>query len=79
MIWNILLTLLVFVVIIVIHEAGHFTAAKLSGVRVNEFALGMGPALVKKKWGETTYSIRAFPVGGFCSMEGEDASSEDHD
>ena len=77
MIWNILLTLLVFVVIIVIHEAGHFTAAKLSGVRVNEFALGMGPALVKKKWGETTYSIRAFPVGGFCSMEGEDASSED--
>ena len=54
MIWNILLTLLVFVVIIVIHEAGHFTAAKLSGVRVNEFALGMGPALVKKKWGETT-------------------------
>ena len=60
MIWNILLTLLVFVVIIVIHEAGHFTAAKLSGVRVNEFALGMGPALVKKKWGETTYSIRAF-------------------
>lgn len=77
MIVNILLTLLVFIVIIVLHEAGHFAAAKLSGVRVNEFALGMGPALFKKQWGETTYSIRAFPIGGFCSMEGEDAASDD--
>ncbi|MGI5856363.1 MAG: RIP metalloprotease RseP [Candidatus Merdivicinus sp.] len=77
MIVNILLTLLIFVVIIIIHECGHFLVAKLSGVRVNEFALGMGPTLLKKQFGETIYSVRAFPIGGFCSMEGEDASSND--
>ncbi len=77
MIVNILLTLLIFVVIIIIHECGHFLVAKLSGVRVNEFALGMGPTLLKKQVGETTYTVRAFPIGGFCSMEGEDASSND--
>ncbi len=77
MIVSILLTLLIFIVIIMIHECGHFLVAKFSGVRVNEFALGMGPALLKKQMGETTYTIRAFPIGGFCSMEGEDSSSED--
>ncbi len=60
-----------------IHECGHFLAAKLCGVKVNEFALGMGPALFKKKKGETLYALRLFPIGGFCAMEGEDAESED--
>jgi len=55
-----------------IHEFGHFIVAKLNGVKVNEFAIGMGPRLLKWGKGETVYSIRAFPIGGFCAMEGED-------
>ena len=77
MLVNILLTLVIFLVIIFIHEFGHFLMAKWSGVRVNEFALGMGPAIFRRQKGETLYSIRVFPIGGFCSMEGEDAGSED--
>lgn len=57
---------------ILVHEFGHFIVAKLMGVRVNEFAIGMGPRLLKWGKGETEYSIRAFPIGGFCAMEGED-------
>ncbi len=69
---KVLLALLLLSILITIHEFGHFLMAKLTGVRVNEFAIGMGPRLLK--WGkkETVYSIRAFPVGGFCAMEGED-------
>lgn len=63
---------LVFGIIIFIHELGHFIMAKLTRVRVNEFALGMGPRLFKFGKGETTYSLRLFPIGGFCAMEGED-------
>lgn len=74
---NIVTTLIIFAVIIVIHELGHFTAAKLSGVRVNEFSLGMGPALLRLGKGETRYVLRAFPIGGAVSMEGEDAQSTD--
>ncbi len=59
------------------HEFGHFITAKLSGVRVNEFAIGMGPAIFKKTVGETKYALRILPIGGFCAMEGEDADSED--
>lgn len=55
-----------------IHEFGHFIAAKLCGVKVNEFAIGMGPKLLKWGKGETLYTIRALPIGGFCAMEGED-------
>ena len=77
MLVNILLTLVIFLVIIFIHEFGHFLMAKWSGVRVNEFALGMGPAIFRRQKGETLYSIRVFPIGGFCSMEGEGAGSED--
>lgn len=73
----IIVAILVFGVIIVIHEAGHFAAAKACGVRVNEFSLGMGPKLFSWGKGETTYSIRAFPIGGFVSMEGDDATSAD--
>lgn len=69
---KVLLALLLLSILITVHEFGHFLMAKLTGVRVNEFAIGMGPRLLK--WGkkETVYSIRAFPVGGFCAMEGED-------
>lgn len=74
---NIITTLIIFAVIILIHELGHFTAAKLSGVRVNEFSLGMGPALFRFGKGETTYAVRAFPIGGSVSMEGEDDDSAD--
>ena len=59
------------------HELGHFAAAKLFGVRVNEFSICMGPAIWKKTVGETTYAIRCIPIGGYCAMEGEDETSED--
>lgn len=73
----ILIAILLFGVLIVVHEAGHFTAAKLCGVRVNEFAVGMGPAIIKRKKGETDYSLRCIPIGGYCAMAGEDEESED--
>lgn len=69
---RILLALLVLDVLVMIHEFGHFIVAKLTGVKVNEFAIGMGPRLFKWGRGETVYSVRAFPIGGFCAMEGED-------
>lgn len=62
---------------IAIHEFGHFITAKLLGIRVNEFAIGMGPVLWRRTRGETQYSLRAFPVGGFCAMEGEDEDTGD--
>ncbi|MGN1133926.1 MAG: site-2 protease family protein, partial [Oscillospiraceae bacterium] len=74
---SIVLTIIIFSVIILIHELGHFIAAKSCGIKVNEFAIGMGPALFKKQKGETLYAIRAFPIGGYCSMEGEDDDSDD--
>lgn len=78
---NILLTtlaaILIFAVLVLIHEFGHFVAAKLSGVKVNEFALGMGPKLFGKQKGETLYSVRLIPIGGFCAMEGEDEKTKD--
>ncbi len=73
----ILLAILIFGVLIAVHEFGHFIAAKTCGVKVNEFAIGMGPALLKKQKGETLYAIRAIPIGGYCAMEGEDGDSED--
>ena len=66
-----------FCILIFIHELGHFIAAKKCGVKVNKFALGMGPAIWKKQKGETEYSLRAFPIGGFCEMEGEDEESDE--
>lgn len=74
---SIIIAILVFGVIIAIHEAGHFFAAKACGVKVNEFALGWGPAIYKFKKGETTYALRILPLGGYCSMEGEDDDSSD--
>ncbi len=75
--WPILVAILFFGFIIFIHELGHFTFAKLFKVKVNEFAMGMGPTLLKKKFGETTYALRLLPIGGFVSMEGEDEESDD--
>ena len=67
--------ILLFSLLIFIHELGHFTAAKLFGVQVNEFAMFMGPAIFKWRKGETLYSIRCIPIGGYCAMEGEDGDS----
>lgn len=62
---------------ILVHEGGHFFAAKACGVRVLEFALGLGPKLIGRKIGETEYAIRLLPFGGMCAMEGEDEDSAD--
>ncbi len=72
---SILLSILLFSFLVVIHELGHFVAAKLSGVQVNEFSIFMGPAIFKKKGKETLYAIRCIPFGGYCMMEGEDEES----
>lgn len=74
---TIIAVIIFFVILIVPHELGHFTAAKLLGVKVNEFAFGMGPALFKKQGEETLYSIRAFPIGGYCALEGENEDTGD--
>ena len=74
---TVLLTVLMFGVLIFIHEFGHFIAAKLFKVKVNEFSLGMGPKLFKFGKRETVYCVRALPIGGFVSMEGEDEDSDD--
>ena len=73
----ILAAILIFGLLIAVHEFGHFITAKLCGVRVNEFSIGMGPAVFKKQKGETLYSIRCIPIGGYCAMEGEDEDTED--
>ncbi len=76
-VWPYLVAILFFGLLISIHELGHFTFAKLFKVKVNEFALGMGPAIFKKKKGDTTYALRLLPIGGYVSMEGEDEESQD--
>ena len=78
-VWPYLVAILTFLIMIVIHEFGHFIAARLTGVKVNEFAVGFGPTLFKKQGKKTLYAVRAIPFGGFCSMEGEDSESEDQD
>ena len=77
MIVTIIFAVICFSLIIFVHELGHFLTARLFGVKVHEFALGMGPKIFSKKKGETEYSLRAIPLGGFCSMEGEDKESDD--
>lgn len=70
-------SIFVFMLVILLHELGHFTVAKLSGIKVNEFSIGMGPKIFQKKSRETDYSIRILPIGGFVAMEGEEESSND--
>lgn len=69
-------SLIIFGLIIFVHEFGHYLFAKLSGIRVEEFALGMGPKVVSFQRGETLYSLRALPLGGFCKMSGETGNEE---
>lgn len=72
----VLFAIVLFSLLILLHEFGHFAAAKLSGVQVNEFSLFMGPVLWQKQIGSTLYSVRCIPLGGYCAMEGEDADTE---
>ena len=73
---SIIFAILMFSVLIFVHELGHFMTAKLFGVQVNEFSMFMGPALWKKQIGETLYAIRCIPFGGYCAMEGEDEDTD---
>ena len=72
-----ILAILLFGLLVGIHEFGHFAVAKACGVRVEEFSLGMGPAIVQKQGKETLYSLRCIPFGGYCAMTGEDEDSDD--
>ena len=74
---TIFIAVLMFCGLVFVHELGHFAAAKAVGIKVNEFSIGMGPLIFQRKRGETEYSLRAFPVGGYCKMEGEDEDSPD--
>ena len=73
---SVIFAILLFSMLIFVHELGHFAAAKLFGVQVNEFSMFMGPTLLKWTRGETQYSIRCIPLGGYCAMEGEDGESD---
>ena len=73
----IIIAIILFGVLIAVHEFGHFITAKLLGVKVNEFSIGMGPRILHKIKGETEYSLRILPIGGFCAMEGEDEATDD--
>ena len=74
---KIILALLIFSLIVMFHELGHFLLAKKNGIAVTEFSLGMGPRLLSHVWGETRYSIKLLPFGGSCLMVGEDEDSDD--
>lgn len=75
-VWPYLVAVLVFLLLIIIHEFGHFIAAKLCNVKVNEFAVGFGPKLFSKQGKETLYRFNLIPFGGYCAMEGEDENSD---
>ena len=74
-VFSVLFGIFLFSLLIFLHELGHFTVAKAFGVQVNEFSMFMGPVLWKKQKGETLYSLRLIPIGGFCEMEGENGDS----
>ncbi|MBR5218806.1 MAG: RIP metalloprotease RseP [Clostridia bacterium] len=74
---TIIIAVLMFGFLIFVHELGHFLTAKKSGVKIHEFAIGMGPAILKKQKGETLYALRLLPIGGYVKMEGEDGESDD--
>ena len=76
-VWPYIVAIFLFIILIIIHEFGHFIAAKLLGVKVNEFAVGFGPKLFSKRLGETRYAVNLIPLGGYCAMEGEDEGSTD--
>lgn len=74
---NILIAIVIFSVIILFHELGHFSLAKANGIKVNEFSLGLGPTIIGFQGKETKYSLKLLPFGGMCAMEGEDEESDD--
>jgi regulator of sigma E protease len=74
---SIIIAIIMFLFLILVHEFGHFIIAKKSGIKVNEFAIGMGPKIFSKQKGETTYSLNLLPIGGYCAMEGEEEDSDD--
>lgn len=74
---KVVIAILIFSIIIIFHELGHFLLAKANGIRVNEFSLGLGPTIVGFTKGETKYSLKLLPFGGACMMEGEDEDSGD--
>lgn len=73
-----LIAFVIFSIVILFHELGHFLLAKANGIRVNEFCFGLGPTICGIQKGETKYCIKAFPFGGACMMEGEDEDSTDN-
>ena len=77
LIWGFLKIVIILGTLITIHELGHFTVAKLCNVKVNKFSIGFGPVLFKKQKGETEYTLRLFPFGGFVQMEGEEERSDE--
>ena len=76
---KIIAIIVMFGVIVFVHEFGHFLFAKLNHIRVNEFAIGMGPAIMKFGKKETTYSIRILPIGGYCLMAGQDGEETEEE
>ncbi len=78
-VWQIIIALLVLDLLIVIHELGHYIAARIFKIKVDEFAIGMGPKIIKIKGRHNLFSLRAFPIGGMVAMEGEDEDSADPD
>lgn len=74
---RIILALLIFSVIVIVHELGHFLLAKYNGITVTEFSVGMGPRLLSAEWGGTRYSLKLLPFGGSCMMVGEEEESSD--
>lgn len=73
---SILAFVIILGIIIIVHEGGHFFFAKRAGILCHEFSIGMGPAIYKKQFGETTFCIRAIPIGGYVSMAGEEVANE---
>lgn len=74
---SIVIAIIIFSIIVIFHELGHFLLAKANNIRVNEFSLGLGPTVVGFTKGETKYCLKALPFGGACIMEGEDEASDD--
>ena len=73
---SIIVAILIFGILVIFHEFGHFTAARKNGITVNEFAIGMGPKLFGIRRGETEYTLRLLPIGGACMMQGEDSGED---
>ena len=76
MVWTIISFIIIFSVVVIAHEFGHFLIARQNGIQVNEFAIGMGPVIYKKVFGTTRFVIRLLPIGGACIFEGEDGNYE---